>query len=223
MELSDIDRLKLLISDAESSGESKLPPEPRLSEKLGITRGRLRTLLKQVESEGLIWRHVGKGTFVGRREDLSGEPLPLDSISADQVIQARLALEPQLAALAAIHATPSDISALEQCIKKMRDASAFEHAFEHWKLGDEALHYAVATATHNPLLIQLYKMLKYHVASHLNQRVAIVFGDWSENESQTEKEHYAFVQAIKRHDPEEAERLMTDHIRSVRARLFGGR
>ncbi|MEL0252207.1 MAG: GntR family transcriptional regulator, partial [Novosphingobium sp.] len=101
----DLGRLKVLLDQTVERGEDRLPPEPKLSEELGVSRGRLRTLLKRLESEGAIWRHVGKGTFVGPRKLVDSNPVAA-SFSVDDILQARTALEPQLAALAAIHCTP---------------------------------------------------------------------------------------------------------------------
>ena len=64
---TDLARLRTFLDETAQRGEERLPSEPRLSEVLGVSRGRLRTLLKKLEDDGEIWRHVGKGTFVGPR------------------------------------------------------------------------------------------------------------------------------------------------------------
>ncbi|NHN39974.1 FadR family transcriptional regulator [Pseudomaricurvus alcaniphilus] len=218
---SDIEKLKDYIASARRQGVEKLPPEPRLSSEIGVSRGRLRTLLRKVESEGLIWRHVGKGTFVGHRVDHFPEGNMAYSISVDQVIQARLALEPQLAALAAMHAKNSDIQAMEASLEAMANATSFEH----WKALDDSLHLTIASASHNFLLVSLYKSLKNEVDYHLKLRVESVFGTEKKapQRLQTEEEHRAIVEAIELHDPDSAEALMCQHILSVRAKMFGNR
>ena len=42
----------------------RLPPERHLTDELGMTRATLRKALGALERDGVIWRHVGKGTFV---------------------------------------------------------------------------------------------------------------------------------------------------------------
>ncbi|NHN39904.1 FadR family transcriptional regulator [Pseudomaricurvus alcaniphilus] len=217
----DIEKLKSYIAKARRQGVERLPPEPKLSDAIGVSRGRLRTLLRKVESEGLIWRHVGKGTFVGQRVDHLSEGNVAYSVSVEQVIQARLAVEPQLAALAAMHAKSTDIQAMDDCIEAMAGATSFDH----WKALDDSLHLIIASASHNVLLVSLYKSLKNEVDYHFKLRVESVFGTEKKapQRLQTEDEHKAIVDAISLHDPDRAEALMRAHILSVRTKMFGNR
>jgi len=46
---------------------------------IGLTRTQLRTGMKQLESEGIVWRHVGRGTFFGSKpEPAETEPRRAD-------------------------------------------------------------------------------------------------------------------------------------------------
>ena len=90
-----------------------------------VSRGTLRKALADLEVEGLIWRHVGRGTFVGNRpvetvQDL-GEVTRRIANPAG-VMEARLSLEPELARLAALHATPADLDELAKCVRQSREA-----------------------------------------------------------------------------------------------------
>ena len=51
-----------------SPGE-RLPPERELAGKLGVSRGELRKALSALESEGVVERHVGRGTFLRAAAD----------------------------------------------------------------------------------------------------------------------------------------------------------
>jgi GntR family transcriptional regulator len=64
LHITATDRLrKLIASDAFREGD-RLPTEPLLAKELGISRATLREALKQLESEGLLNRVHGVGTFI---------------------------------------------------------------------------------------------------------------------------------------------------------------
>jgi GntR family transcriptional regulator, transcriptional repressor for pyruvate dehydrogenase complex len=217
----DVTRLRSYIEARTSSNsdDPRLPPEPKLCEVLGISRGRLRTVLKRLESEGLIWRHVGKGTFIGPRQIQTDDAGLSAAISMDDLLNARLVLEPQLAAQAAIHATPADIQALEQCLSEMQAA----RPFIHWKRLDERLHRVIAEATHNALLLMLYDTVRGQMRVNLDSRIEAVYAPMTEPREDTDHEHRKLVDAIRAHNPDHAEQAMREHLRSVRTRLFGQR
>jgi len=61
--------------------QSRLPPERELAVLLGVSRSGLREGLEILEAEGRIWRHVGKGTFVG--------PRPIQAATGLDLVSAR--------------------------------------------------------------------------------------------------------------------------------------
>lgn len=213
---TELERLRALLDDTAARGERRLPPEPRLSEDLGITRGRLRTLLRHLEHEGEIWRHVGKGTFIGPRE-AAGTPAVSASFSVGDIFDARIAFEPQLAAAAALNATSEDIAAMDACLAEMRTPVTFLH----WKRLDERLHREIAKATHNVLMLTLYDTLRAQTKVTLDRRLEHVFGSEVGPKADTDNEHDLVVEAIRSHDPSGAEAAMRAHLRGVRDKLFG--
>ena len=62
------DRLVLTLEEAIDSGRWKpgerIPTERALSDHYGVARNTIRRALKQLEDDGRIVRHVGRGTFV---------------------------------------------------------------------------------------------------------------------------------------------------------------
>ena len=150
-------QLRAYLAHAGGLAGARLPPERQLAEELGVSRGTLRHALADLEAEGLIWRHVGRGTFIGNRpvdtvQDLSEVTRRTNPAG---VMEARLALEPELARLAALHATPADLDELAECVRESRAAGDWR-TYEYW---DNRLHRAVAQATANIVLLALFDSL----------------------------------------------------------------
>ena len=117
---SAIDEIKSFIQSNNLEGGSKLPSERELVEKLQISRSSLREALRMLEITGLIEVKPGRGIFV---RDLSGDIfVPLSSWveSHKEAIykhfEARLIMEPEIAALAARRRSKEDIDRIEQNI-----------------------------------------------------------------------------------------------------------
>ena len=60
-------QLRAYIAQGEFELNDRLPAERELCETLGIARSELRKAFVILQSEDAIWRHVGRGTFVGNR------------------------------------------------------------------------------------------------------------------------------------------------------------
>ncbi|MBC8267308.1 MAG: FadR family transcriptional regulator [Rhodospirillaceae bacterium] len=198
--------------------QSKLPPERRLCEELKISRGELRKALSLLEAEGKIWRHVGRGTFIGTRPlDRMDEITALSThTNPAEVMQARLLLEPGLARIAAIQSTAADIERMRLCSKR-KDAAVDWHTYERW---DGAFHQAVAKGAHNMLLLTLFNALN-------TVREATEWGRLRKSRltdahrQRSGKQHLAIIDAIIARDMEQAETAMRDHLHSVHKALLG--
>lgn len=212
----DLDRLRTYIDSVLETGASQLPPEPKLADGIGMSRGRLRTLLKRLEAEGTIWRQVGKGTFIGPRLTDGASSAWAEGISMGDVMNARQLIEPQLAAQAAIHAKPSDINALTKSIEEMRAAESLFH----WKRLDQRLHRQIAEATHNKILLLLYDTLRSHGRSDLELRLEEVLSHEAAP-AKTNAQHEAIASAISSGNPDLAEAAMRIHLLKVREMVFG--
>ena len=128
---SALTQLRAYLAQNDYPADGRLPPERKLCEELGVTRTSLRKALATLELEGQIWRHVGRGTFIGARplEADSGIGAISSQTNPAEVMEARLAFEPQLSRLAALHATPADIESLALCIRPL-DSVNIRHVHE---------------------------------------------------------------------------------------------
>lgn len=135
----------------------RLPAERDLAAAIGCSRATLRKALDHLETQGEIWRHVGQGTFRGRRPDPRPvrDTLLIEGATPRDLMQARLVLEPSVAATAAERARPTDVKFLLQRVqagRTGRDRTACEQA-------DDAFHQAIAAVAGNPVLIGLMTFL----------------------------------------------------------------
>jgi DNA-binding FadR family transcriptional regulator len=216
---SEEQRLRAYVDDAIRGRRERLLAEAQLSELLDIPRGRLRTHLRRLEKDGLIWRHVGKGTFVGPRTAQLAGTAPSSSVSPSDAMEGRLMVEPLLAGKAAVHARQTDIETMERCLEEMRTAKSFVG----WKSGDDRQHRTIAGAAQNPLLLILHDIVQGYARSLIAERMEQTLGRGAAPVENSNAEHAAIVAAIKAHDPEGAESTMRKHLTSIRAMLFGDR
>ncbi|MEM5476318.1 FCD domain-containing protein [Pacificibacter sp. AS14] len=194
----------------------RLPPERELASHFKVSRGELRKALTSLEIDGLIWRHVGRGTFVGARPVLNLNDIAYlgELASPTQVIAARLAIEPGLARLAAYSGTRADFIAMRTCNERCRTAPDWRS----YEAQDNNLHAVIAKATQNKLLVYLFETLNV-------VRRSTVWGQSRETTGPATNycsfdEHEAVCVAIEARDADLAEACMRDHLISVRDRVL---
>lgn len=210
-------QLRAYLAQHDLPPESRLPPERELGDMLGVSRGELRKALAVLEEEGLLWRHVGKGTFIGARpvEAQSAVAEIAERTSPAEVMRARLIVEPEIAREAALNAHLADVEVLTQCLDGARRARTWRE-YENW---DNRLHRAVAEAAHNTMLLALFDMLN-------NVRRAVVWGRLRPGAVHPPTDHHSFteheviVAAIRERDRDGAARAMRHHLESVERNLL---
>lgn len=208
------ERVRELLDTAGYRHNDRVPPERELCAQLGTTRNRLRKALAELEAQGRIWRHVGRGTFVGARPVLNLKDVTYlrDQISPEQVVAVRCTIEPELARLAARHATRTDGEQMKLCAEHCRQAEDWR-TYEAW---DNHLHHAIARATRNQLFLYFFETLN-------SVRRSIVWGQPRDSRKPPPdytsfNEHDAIVSAIVAKDADLAEVTMMGHLKSVYSR-----
>jgi DNA-binding FadR family transcriptional regulator len=190
-----------------------LPAERQLAEMLGMSRRELRAALSMLEASGRIWRGVGRGTYLGSRPvkfapSLGG--LGVGTSPAD-VAEMRLMIEPALVALAALKASPEDLSELENCARK-NAAAQDDDAWQQW---DHRFHLLIAQATRNPAIIALMEAINgIRVRPTLRERTVD-----DGTRQRFAAEHKAIVDKMAARDADAAAARMREHLSNVGARL----
>lgn len=193
----------------------RLPSERELARTFGASRASVREALRVLEQAGLVFPRHGEGTFV-RAAPAAASSAALSEFlrrARDRLLdlsQARQAIEPRIAALAAARATDRDLERLRQALgadrpdDRMRDVEA---AFAN----DRAFHLAIAAATHSPTFIMLHTYLSDLVA---DLRREAIFNE-SRRSPARYADHHAIVQAIAQGSPAKAEAAMRRHLKHV--------
>jgi DNA-binding FadR family transcriptional regulator len=216
----DLALIRGYVERADVAEHGRLPPERELAETLGITRNRLRGGLRKLVAEGLIWRHVGKGTFVGPRALPSTGKIQAASlaklVSPPDVMEARLSIEPELARLAALRANGHDLAEIDRCIVKMSATKDWQD----WAIWDQKFHRAVAQAARNTLMIAMFDMAQAHRSHEVYGKLNEAFATKARRKQAT-NEHVAIARAVRARDWQEAESLMRAHLQVVKRQIFG--
>lgn len=209
-------QLRAYLAQESLTANERLPAERELAELLGVSRGDLRKALAILEGEGELWRHVGKGTFVGPKP--VEERFSIAGVSGltnpAEVMGTRLLIEPQIAREAALHANSAEIAEMRVCLKGSRQARTWRQ-YENF---DNRLHRLIAQATHNTLLLALFDTLNA-------VRRAVVWGRLREHPVKPPANHHSFaeheaiIQAIEERDMDGAAARMHRHLQSVRRNL----
>ena len=211
-----LQELRHLISGGGYAPGDRLPPERELMVQLDVSRATLRRALDTLERDGVIWRHVGKGTFVASEGQRNSLAELAQQVSPVQLTRARLALEPALCREAALHASAQAVAA----IGLARDRSVHAETWEEYEAQDDAFHRAVAEATGNVLLLSLFEQLN-------DVKRAVAWNSVTRDTPRPPRDHTSFVEhdeilaAIEAHDPNAAHDAMRGHLGSVSNRLFG--
>jgi DNA-binding FadR family transcriptional regulator len=212
-----LSRVRAYLAQIEMPLDSRLPPERELAETLGVTRAGLRTALAVLESENQIWRHVGKGTFIGSRpiDTLADVAAITRRTNPAEVMRTRLLLEPEVARMAALSATSAHIAEMRTCMQRSRAAQSWRQ-YEAW---DNRLHRVVAESTQNSLLLALLDTLNA-------VRRAVAWGRLRGDKVRPAPDHHSFadheaiVDAIEDRDVNRAAAAMRAHLENVERNLL---
>lgn len=212
-----VEALRIRIVNGDIAPGEKLPSEPRLATEHGVSRTVVREAIARLNLEGLVHTRRGSGSYAltPPADDADGAP-PLARSLADRLalVEYRLALEAEAAALAATRRTPAQLAALADRLDALASsdghpATAMQHDF--------AFHRLVAEAAGNRFLLealdrlgpQMIAMPRGRLDRHDGGRFTAVV-----------QEHRAVLAALESQDPLAAAAAMRVHLAGSRRRLL---
>jgi DNA-binding FadR family transcriptional regulator len=212
------DSLRSRIKAGEWPAGSTLPNERTLAEEYSVARNTLRKAFDVIEFEGLVDRHVGRGTIV--KQQVSHELIEIvDRISGTSpldIIMMRLFLEPEAAAAAATNSSVSDIRAISEAYEKGLTAISREE-FEFW---DIEFHRRIFVGTRNEFLINLHDILL--IIRGFEPMIEMRKRHYHDDIKQAYcEQHKAILDALMLRHADGASEAMRAHLNSRREDLFG--
>lgn len=203
------------ISEAISSGVlnpgDRLPPEAELAEQLEIAQMTLRQALDILRSRGYIETIRGRngGSFITKQGIKFSDPAASTNVRVKELqdlIDFRMAIENEAAALAALRATRVDIGRLElhldNCLNHKQNNK------DHW-LADNALHVAIVEVTGSTRMIKAASKAQYELSVFFQPLIP----DYESQKAHFE-EHRAIILAITSGDPDAAWDASNKHLLS---------
>lgn len=208
-----IRQIRSLITSGQLKPGDRLPPERKLSEKLGVGRTSVRDAIKKLEFYGILKTMPQSGTLVAglgiaALEGLISDVLKMEDSDFRSLVETRVLLETQSARLAAQRRTTEDIVNLQTALVNHRKKVELgEAAIEE----DLIFHLKIAEASKNTVSRSLMMIITPDI---INNFITLdICGD-NRNASALE-EHQNILNHIIAQEPELAAQAMREHLSDV--------
>lgn len=161
-----MDRITAYVQSEHLAEGERLPSERELRAQLNVGRSTVREALKALEALGLVQIRQGAGVFVGSSHAVGAveapQVVPSDVAATDwsqlgPIVEARLAIEPYAAALAAQRRSDEQLKALAEELARF-DAAAARDDKRALVMADVNFHGAIAEIG-NPVLAHILRDL----------------------------------------------------------------
>jgi DNA-binding FadR family transcriptional regulator len=209
----------------------RMPTEKDLAARLETSRGMVREAVKILSAIGRVRAHTGRGLYVADDDGMLGATrwggffLPADLDHVYMLFEFRRVQETAASRLAAIHATPSELRAIEAAVELCRQGYETDE-MALFDRGDDDFHLAVVTASHNQFLVAAIRE-----ARRLQRQSSTIglHGSAGGHVAGAVEEHAAIHRAIRDGKPDEAaaaagvhlDNTLEDYRREIQRRLFG--
>lgn len=216
-----VDALSERIRAGQLAVGDKLPTEAAIMSEFGVSRTVVREAISKLQAGGWVETRHGIGTFVvGTAESGNFRIAPEQLATVREVIavlELRIGVESEAAALAAARRTPANVAAMQQAVE------AFGRAIEEGTdavFADRQLHLEIARASQNPHFVELMHHLGAMLIPRARVNTARLAGEGRrEYLLRVHAEHESIVVAIANQDPEAARAAMRTHLSNSRERL----
>jgi len=209
-------RIRSLIASGELGPGQALPSERKLAEQFKVGRAVIREAIRQLEVSGLIESRHGGGNYV-REVTVEHLVAPIATVLngmahlREELMDARLFFEPQMARAAAARATPEDLRGLEDVIRRQEEGVAKGRSGAE---EDAEFHDLLARSTHNTVVERIMEVID----GLLEDSQVRLFGSVERSEISLEGNR-RILEAVLRHDQEAAQEAMVEHLEDIARNL----
>ena len=199
---------------------AKMPTEAAIMAEFEVSRTVVREALSKLQASGLVETRHGIGTFVLGLGDDAGFKISREQYATLQdvvaVLELRIGLETEAAALAAQRRTESNLAAMRKALDAL--ALALEHGSDA-VAADFLFHQEVARATQNDHFADLMTTLGSRIIPRARLEPAQAMTDERrEYLRRVNGEHESIFDAISSQDAEGARAAMRTHLANSRER-----
>lgn len=212
-----VEYIQEMIRGGEFRVGGRIPPERSLARRFGVSRNCIRQAIQALSEKGILESRRGAGTYVCAPD----RTVPIDSLTPPveiqkdlvrDIIQFRIMLEPQIAALAATRITSEELDRLKiiVCDQDRRNLAGDDDSSL-----DAEFHLLLAKASRNRIVQRVVGMNEIINESRSEplqseeRRRASVIG------------HIRIIDAMEKGDPRMACQAMKDHLLSVERIVLG--
>lgn len=215
-----IHQILTLIRNGSLKQGDQLPSETQLTMEFGVSRSSVREALKALEVLGIIKSKTGVGSFV-KEDTLSDAAFSLLHELAEEggpfeIMEARKAIEPQIAFLAALRRTADDLKAMERVLDMMEQQVA---QGESTMEVDLEFHLLFAAACGNPVLADCMRLISSRMKKRFWQAMKADSLSVPGRPAVYLEHHRKVLKAIDEQDGPKAEAAMLEHLEAVEVGL----
>lgn len=216
--------LRTRIVDGDIQPGEKLPSENTLITEFGVSRTVVRAALTRLQAEGLVETERGRGSFAltPPQEGTTAGTRPVVSMEDRlHLLEFRMGVEAEAAALAARNHTDRQLKALQKALEDF--TASVEHP-AHAMKSDYEFHRAVASASGNPFYSDCLASLGQTMIAMPRTRLMTGVEHYARDHfDQVVHEHGSIYAAIAEGDGASAAAAMRSHLANSRRRLRAGR
>jgi DNA-binding FadR family transcriptional regulator len=192
-----IEQLRAQITSGTWAVGGRIPTESELSQLTATSRNTVREAVQSLVHAGLLERRQGSGTYVLAASELAGAVSRRVATAQHlDVLEVRRTLEVGCARLAAVRRTPDDITRLQDLLNRKTGARRAGN-LDTTVVLDVEMHRAIAQASHNPVLADLYDNLIGALQENVRRNV-------EEQPPHDDEDHAGLIEAIIEGNPERA-------------------